>query len=92
MSLPPRVLRSRRSGTTSSGRANVALKVERSLEPLRGPEVLEVLRVRALGSLLLEEIVDSPRHELQMPHPASRHRTGLAKSSDRIGTKVIERI
>jgi hypothetical protein len=43
--------------------------VERSLKLLRCTEVLKVLRVRAISGLLLEEIINSPGHQLQMLQP-----------------------
>jgi hypothetical protein len=54
--------------------------IERGLEFLRRPEVLKVPRVRAISGLFLEEIVNPIGHELQMLHPALRHRSGFAKS------------
>jgi hypothetical protein len=61
-----------------------------SLKLLRCTEVLKVLRVRAISGLLLEEIVNSPRHQLQMLHPATRHRPGFAKSPDGIGAEIVK--
>lgn len=81
MSLPPHVLRSRWSDTTSSGRSGVGVPIERPLELLRCAEVLEVLHVRSVSGFFLEEIVNSPGHQLQMLHLAPRHRAGPAKSS-----------
>ena len=70
----------------------MGLTIERPLELLRCPEVLEVLRVWGVSCLFLQEIIDAPRHQLQMLHPLLRHRSGLAKSSDRVGPEIIERI
>jgi hypothetical protein len=51
-----------------------------------------VLRVRAVGGLLFEEIIDPAGHKLQMLHSALRHRSSSAKSSDGIGTEVVKSV
>lgn len=90
MCLPPLVHRFRRHNATSSVLADVGLTIERPLELLRCLEVLKVLRVRGVSSLFLQEIIDAARHQLQMLQPAPRHRSGLAKSPDRVGTEIIK--
>ncbi len=54
MSLPPGVLRPLRVKATSNGRTDIWRTVDRSLKLLRCPEVLEMLRVRAIGGFFLE--------------------------------------
>jgi len=68
----------------------VIAAIERCLKFLRCPEVLKVLRVRAISGLLLEEVVNSPSNQLQMLHSAARQRSGFAKSPDGVGAEVIE--
>jgi hypothetical protein len=78
--LPSRALRPRRIKATLNSRAVIPPTVERSLKLLRCPEVLKVVRVRAISGLFLEEIINSPGHQLQILHLALRHRSRLAKS------------
>ncbi|KRQ12634.1 hypothetical protein AOQ71_15920 [Bradyrhizobium manausense] len=83
-----RALRRRRSRATAG--AVTWLAIERGLELLSCAKVLKVLDIGAVGSLLLEEIVDSAGHQLQMLHLAPRHRSRFAESSDGVGAEVIE--
>jgi len=90
--LPSRVLRSLWREARQSGPAVIAPAIKGTLEGLRCPEVREVLRVRAVSSLFLEEVINSSRHKLQMLHLASRHRSSLAESSDSVSPEVIKSI
>jgi hypothetical protein len=89
-SLLSSVLRPRRVKATLNSRTDIRPTVERSLKLLRCAEVLEVLRVRAISGFFLEQIIDAAGHQLQMLHPAMRHRSRLAKSSDGVGPEVVK--
>jgi len=80
----------RRSKATA--RAVTWAAIERALELLSCAKILEVLRVRAESRLLLEEVIDPADHKLQVLHPALRHRPRLTKSSDSVGTEIVERV
>lgn len=64
--------------------------IERGLELLGCAKVLKVLDIGAVGSLLLEEIVNPAGHQLQMLHLAPRHGSRFAESPDGVGAEVIE--
>src|SRR4029079_5533173 len=89
-SLLSSVLRRRRVKATLNSRTDIRSTFERSLKLLRCPEVLEVLRVRAIGGFFLEQIIDAASHQLQLLRPAMRHRSRLAKSSDSVGPEVVK--
>src|SRR4051812_43250402 len=69
----------RRSKASLRDRAVIGPTLERFLKLLRCPEVLKVLRVRGIGGLFLEEIVDSAGRQLQMLDPAR----GIARALQR---------
>ena len=73
-------------------RAVIWPAIERALELLSCAKIVEVLRVRAESRLLLEEVIDPADHKLQVLHPAFRHRSRLAKSSDGVGAEIVERV
>src|SRR3954453_773162 len=85
-------LRPRRRNAALIRRPVIGRTLKGSLELLRYPEVLEMLRVRTVGGLFLQEIVNPPRSELQMLDPALRHRSGLAKSPDSVGAEVVKSV
>jgi len=60
-SLPSGVL-ARRVKATLNSRTDSRPTVDRSLKLLRCPEVLKVLRVRAISSFFLEQIIDAAGH------------------------------
>jgi hypothetical protein len=66
--------------------------IQRPLELLGCPEVLEVLHVGAVCGLFLEEIIDPSGQQLQMLHPAVRHGPGLTQSSDSVSPEVVESV
>jgi hypothetical protein len=90
-SLPFRARR-RRSKATLRGWAVIGPTIERCLKFLRCPEVVKVLCVRSVSGPFFEEIINSARHQLQMLHPAPRHRSGFAKSPDGVGAEVIKSV
>ena len=76
----------------SSARSFARQTVEGSLELLGCPEVLKVLRIRAVSGLFLEEIIDPPGQQLQMLDSAVRHGSGLTQSSDSVNPEVVESV
>jgi hypothetical protein len=92
MSLPSRVLRRRRTKATPSARSFAGRAVERLLKLLGCPEILKVLRIRAVSGLFLEKIIDPPGQQPQMLHPAVRHGSGLTQSADSVSPEVVESV
>jgi hypothetical protein len=64
--------------------------IERALELLGRAKVVKMLNIGTVGSFLLEEIVDPAGHQLQVLHPAPRHGSRFAESSDGVGAEIVE--
>src|SRR5690242_13153780 len=65
------------------------LSVDLALEPLCGPELVEMVDVRRIRGFPCEQVIDPRHHALLVLVAAERQRTGLLRGRDRVGSEVI---